>query len=146
MNLTDTSSLTRTLSRRPRRLLTDFTIAFFAFNIIACAFLPKSVDAKAHASADNDYGISSAVRVTTHSTGQLGTGLLALVSAPKLAEQGHFSQVFSGSLDTSGRPLPAPTGLLFMSLVFAALTALNLQLVRHLREVYAMPKRGRRRG
>jgi hypothetical protein len=36
--------------------------------------------------------------------------------------------------------------VLFLGLVFAALTALNLQLLRHLREAYAVPSRGNRRG
>jgi hypothetical protein len=141
MNLTDTSAVSGTLSRRPRRMLSDFVIAFFVFNLVVCALMPKQVDAKSHASADNDYGLSDTMRAPQH-----GVGAFALASVTRSADQGRFSQFFSGDVDASGRPLSAPTGILFLSLVFAALTALNLQLVRHLREAYAHPARGRRRG
>jgi hypothetical protein len=127
------------LTRSPRRIVTDFAVAFFVFNIIACAFMPKQMDARAHSGADNDYASAQAARSDVKPGAVHG-----LVNTAATPDVGHFTQLFSMRSDQNGKSQPAPTGLLFLAFVFAALTALNLQLVRHLREAYAVPARGNR--
>jgi hypothetical protein len=129
------------LSRSPRRLIADFAVAFILFNIVACAFMTRHVDAKSHASADNDYFLAETARADVQLVPVHG-----LIAHAAQVDRGHFTQLFSSNTDASGRSKPSPLGVLFLGFIFAALTALNLQLVRHLREAYAMPTRGNRRG
>ena len=152
MTITDArSALPRTSTpqlsgHRPvRRIATDFLSGMFLFNLAACALMPQSIDAFAATT-------QTAAYTATHSnnaSGLISTGLTTpgghsdrvLASGPH-----HFASILSGGHDKAGRPLPSAIGLILLSLVFAALTALNLQLVRHLREAYVPARRKKRVG
>jgi hypothetical protein len=126
------------LSRSPRRLVRDFAVAFFVFNIVACAFMPKQMDARAHAGADTDY--QSAQTTMKVSDSKLAP-LHNVVVPVAVKDSNRFQQLFVVGADQLRQSRPAPLALFLLAFVFAALTALNMQLVRHLREAYARPSR-----
>jgi hypothetical protein len=133
----------RTPTPRPaRRLVTDFLFGLFLFNLAACALMPRSIDAYAATLPGSPHAATS-----EQAHGFVTTGFVAsnstVANAGATSPQ-HFASLLAGGHDRAGRPLPGPIGLIVLSLVFATLTALNLQLIRHLREAYVAPSRKRR--
>ena len=131
--------------RPVRRMVTDFLSGMFLFNLAACALMPQSIDAFAATPQAAAYTASH----TNSASGFISTGLNTTGSpSDRAAASGphHFATILSGGHDKAGRPLPGAIGLVLLSLVFAALTALNLQLVRHLREAYVPARRKNRVG
>ena len=126
-------------------MVTDFLSGMFLFNLAACALMPQSIDAFAATPQAAAYTASH----TNSASGFISTGLNTTGSpSDRAAASGphHFATILSGGHDKAGRPLPGAIGLVLLSLVFAALTALNLQLVRHLREAYVPARRKNRVG
>ncbi len=105
--------------------------------------MPQSIDAFAAtpqgAPFDATDANATATLLTTGYGVPDGTGERLSATSPQ-----HFATILSGGHDRAGRPLPGTTGLILLSLVFAALTAFNLQLVRHLREAYVPASRKNR--
>jgi hypothetical protein len=142
-DLHPTSAARTVAPRTGRRIVTDFLAGLVLFNLAACILMPRSIDAYA-ATPHDELGFAtnhdSKVKLTQTAYGLPdGTGERVAIPSPH-----HFASLLSGGHDRAGRPLPGPIGLFLLSLVFASLTAFNLQLVRHLREAYVPAARKRR--